>query len=187
MGYSNGQLEQNQQTGKGEPGPPGLPRIGFKLTDDGDDFDIDSKRLTSVSDPIEKSDAATKSYVDNHFGSGPDSDASKAYVNSENAKQNLIINEEANNSDLDDKLSIDGSNAMNANLNINNFEMTNLSPGTDSTDAVNKAQLDSLAISTGTYYHLRPSFKFYKDFGEFAELHLQVIFLTSIKIILAVL
>ena len=100
---------------------------------------------------------------------------------------NIAINDKASKSDLDDKVSIDGSNAMNANLNINNFKMTNLSLGTDSTDAVNKAQLDSLAISTGTYYHLRPSFKFYKDFGEFAELHLQVIFLTSIKIILAVL
>ena len=76
---------------------------------------------------------------------------------------------------------------MNANLIINNFKMTNLSPGIDSTDAVNKAQLDSLTSTSQTNCHLRPSFKFYKDFGEFAELHLQVIFLTSIKIILAVL
>ena len=162
MGYSNGQLEQNQQTGKGEPGPPGLPGIGFRLTDDGD-FDIDNKRLTSVSDPIETTDAATKSYVDNHLGNGPDSDASKAYVNSENAKQNLEINKKADKSDLDDKLSIDGSNAMNANLDIRNNEVVNLSPGTDSTDAVNKVQLDSLIISSGTNYHLRPSFKFYKQ------------------------
>ena len=117
------------------------------------------KRLTSVSDPIDTSDAATKSYVDNHLGSGPDSETSKAYVNSENTKQNLIINEKANKSDLDGKLSIDGSNAMNANLNINNFKLTDLSPGTDSTDAVNKAQLDSLTISSATNYHLRPSFK----------------------------
>ena len=143
MGYSNGQLESEVKCGKGEKGDPGLPGIGFKLTDDGD-FDIDNKRLTDLAEPIDTSDAATKSYVDNHLGSGPDSDASKAYVNSENAKQNLIINEKANKSDLDDKLSIDGSNAMNANLNINNFKMTNLSPGTDSTDstdAVNKAQI----------------------------------------------
>ena len=70
MGHSNGQLEQNQQTGKGEPGPPGLPGIGFRLTDDGN-FDIDEKRLTSVSDPIKNNDAATKSYVDNHLGNGP--------------------------------------------------------------------------------------------------------------------
>ena len=125
MGYSNGQLEQNQQTGKGEPGPPGLPGIGFRLTDDGN-FDIDKKRLTSVSDPINDGDAATKSYVDNHLGSGPDSEASKAYINSENAKQNLIINEKANKSDLDDKLSIDGSNAMNANLHMSNNKAVNL-------------------------------------------------------------
>ena len=169
MGYSNGQLEQNQQTGKGESGPPGLPGIGFRLTDDGN-FGIDEKRLTSVSDPMQNSDAATKSYVDKHLGSGPDSEASKAYVDGENAKQDIAINDKASKSDLDDKLSIDGSNAMNANLNINNFKMTNLSPGIDSTDAVNKAQLDSLTISSEKNYHLRPSFKFYKDFGDFAEL-----------------
>ena len=144
MGYSNGQLESEVKCGKGEKGDPGLPGIGFKLTDDGD-FDIDNKRLTDLAEPIDTSDAATKSYVDNHLGSGPDSDASKAYVNSEKAKKKTyIINEKANKSDLDGKLSIDGSNAMDANLNINNFKMTNLSPGTDSTDstdAVNKAQI----------------------------------------------
>ena len=157
MGYSNGQLEQNQQTGIGEAGPPGLSGIGFRLTDDGN-FDIDKKRLTSVSDPIEKSDAATKSYVDNHLGGGLDSEASKAYVNSENAKQNLIINEKANKSDLDDKLSIDGSNAMNANLDISNNKVVNLSPGTEGTDAVNKAQLDSHTSNNQVNYHLQPSF-----------------------------
>ena len=55
MEYSNGQLEQNKQTGKGEPGPPGLPGIGFTLTDDGN-FDIDEKRLTHVSDPTDRND-----------------------------------------------------------------------------------------------------------------------------------
>ena len=58
---------------------------------------------------------------------------------------------------------------VNANLSINNFKMTNLSPDTDSTDAVNNAQLDSLTSTSQTNYHLRPSFKFYKDFGDFAE------------------
>ena len=170
MRYSNGQLEQNQQTGKGEPGPPGLLGIGFRLTDDGN-FDIDEKRLTSVSDPIKNNDAATKSYVDNHLGSGPDSEASKAYVNSENAKQNLIINEKASKSDLDDKLSIDGSNAMNANLDISNNKVVNLSPGTEGTDAVNKAQLDSHTSNNQVNYHLQPSFTFFKNFGNNAQIN----------------
>ena len=56
MGYSNGQLESEVQGGKGERGDPGLPGIGFKLTDDGD-FDIDEKRLTDVADSIDDGDA----------------------------------------------------------------------------------------------------------------------------------
>ena len=91
-GYSNGLLEQNEGKGKGEPGPPGLPWIGFRLTGDGN-FDIENKRLKSVSDPIETSNAATKSYVDNHLGNGPSSDVSKAYVDSKNARQDIAIND----------------------------------------------------------------------------------------------
>ena len=58
---------------------------------------------------------------------------------------------------------------MNANLNMSNFKSVNISPGTEDTDAVNKAQLDSHTSTAQTNYHLRLSFKFYKDFGDFAE------------------
>ena len=57
--------------------------------------------MTSVSAPIETSDAATKSYVDNHLGSGPSSDVSKAYVDSENAKQDIAIADKTSKSYVD--------------------------------------------------------------------------------------
>ena len=87
MGYSNGQLETSSGTGRGERGEPGLPGIGFNLTDDGN-FDLDSKRLTDVADPVDDQDAATKKYVDDHA-------ASKAYVDSENTRQDIAINSKA--------------------------------------------------------------------------------------------
>ena len=91
MGYSNGQLETSSGTGWGERGEPGLPGIGFNLTDDGN-FDLDSKRLTDVADPVDDQDAATKKYVDDHISSGA---ASKKYVDDENARQDIAINSKA--------------------------------------------------------------------------------------------
>ena len=135
MGYSNGLLEQSEKSGKGK---PGLPGIGFLLTDDGN-FYINDKRLTDVADPVNNKDGATKSHVDNHLGSGPSSDVSKAYVDSENAKQDVAINDKASKSDLDDKLDIGGSNQMNGSLDINNNKLVNLSAGTDDNDAVTKS------------------------------------------------
>ena len=67
MGYSNGILESDEKGGSGERGEQGLPGIGFKLTDDGN-FDIDGKRLTDVSLPVDGGDATTKSYVDGEIG-----------------------------------------------------------------------------------------------------------------------
>ena len=67
MGYSNGHLESEVKGGKGERGEQGLPGIGFKLTDDGN-FDIDGKRLTDVSQPVDGGDATTKAYVDREIG-----------------------------------------------------------------------------------------------------------------------
>ena len=67
MGYSNGLLESDEKGGSGERGEQGLPGIGFKLTDDGN-FDIDGKRLTDVSLPVDGRDATTKAYVDGEIG-----------------------------------------------------------------------------------------------------------------------
>ena len=67
MGYSNGLLESEVKGGSGERGEQGLPGIGFKLTDDGN-FDIDGKRLTDVSQPVDSGDATTKAYVDGEIG-----------------------------------------------------------------------------------------------------------------------
>ena len=67
MGYSNGLLESDEKGRSGERGEQGLPGIGFKLTDDGN-FDIDGKRLTDVSLPVDGGDATTKAYVDGEIG-----------------------------------------------------------------------------------------------------------------------
>ena len=67
MSYSNGLLESDEKGGSGERGEQGLPGIGFKLTDDGN-FDIDGKRLTDVSLPVDGGDATTKAYVDGEIG-----------------------------------------------------------------------------------------------------------------------
>ena len=67
MGYSNGILESDEKGGSGERGEQGLPGIGFKLTDDGN-FDLDGKRLTDVSQPVDSGDATTKAYVDGEIG-----------------------------------------------------------------------------------------------------------------------
>ena len=97
MGYSNGQLETSSGTGRGERGEPGLPGIGYDLTDDGN-FDLDSKRLTDMTDPVDDQDAATKKYVDD-----------------ENAKQDIAINSKA---EGDEVLLLDGSKSMMGNLQM---------------------------------------------------------------------
>ena len=67
MSYSNGLLSSS--TASLQRGLPGLPGIGFKLTDDGD-FDIDGKRLTNLADSTDDSDAVSlkvlKEYTKDH-------------------------------------------------------------------------------------------------------------------------
>ena len=115
MGYSNVQLETSSGTGRGERGEPGLPGIGFNLDDDGN-FDLDSKRLTDVADPVDDQDAATKKYLDDHVSRNA---ASKVYVDSENAKQDIAINSKAEKNEVA---------ALNAkdNIDMSNFRIYNL-------------------------------------------------------------
>ena len=140
MGYSNGQLESSSTSGRGEKGDPGLPGIGFSLTDDGN-FDIDSKRLTEVAAPIDKNDAATKEYVDNNLPA----------------------------IDLSPYLKRDGTTSMTGNLNMNNYKISDLEDATNDNDAVPLKQLKKMTDHRPTNYHLQSSFTFYKDFGDKAE------------------
>ena len=119
MGYSNGQVQSSSDSGKAQKGDPGLPGIGFNLTDDGN-FDLDGKRLTDVADPVDNGDAVTKGYVDtknSRQNIAINSKAEKAYVDSENSTQDIAINSKA---DKNKVLLLDGSQSMNANLNMDN-------------------------------------------------------------------
>ena len=159
MGYSNGQLETSSGTGQGERGEPGLPGIGFNLTDDGN-FDLDNKRLTDVADPVDDGDAATKKYVDDHISSDA---VSKKYVDDENARQDIAINSKA---EGDRVLLLDGSKSMTGNLQMGEKKIVHLGDGSDSKDAVNYSQLISHTTDHKRDYQLASSFKFYRDFGD---------------------
>ena len=159
MGYSNGQLETSSGTGRGERGEPGLPGIGFNLTDDGN-FDLDSKRLTDVADPVHLQDAVTKKYLDDHA-------ASKAYVDQKNSQQDIAINTKA---EGDEVLLLDGSKVMKGNLQMGKKKIVNLSDGSSSGDAVNYSQLLAHTTDHQRDYQLASSLKFYQDFGDKGEL-----------------
>ena len=108
MGYSNGRVQSQSEGGKGEKGDPGLPGIGFNLTDDGN-FDLDSKRLTDVAEPKNNSDAATKNYVDNT------DDTTKLYVVTKYLQQDTAINRKAEKTDV---ILRDGTQSMKGNLDM---------------------------------------------------------------------
>ena len=151
MGIFNDNSQNNNTGGSGQPGLPGQkgdPGIGFKLTADGN-FNIDGKLLTNVAGPVNGDDATNKNYVD-----------------TKNSQQYIAIADKASKSDLNSKLSIDGSNSMNANLNLNNNKIINLKNGTDNGDVVNYRQLIEKTNNHQNNYHLQPSFNFYKNFGD---------------------
>ena len=145
MGYSNGQLETSTGTGQGERGEPGLPGIGFNLTDDGN-FDLDNKRLTDVADPVHDGDAATKKYVDD-----------------ENARQDIVINSKA---EGDRVLLLDGSKSMTGNIQMGEKKIVHLGNGSDAGDAVNYNQLISHTTDHKKDYQLASSPNFYREFGD---------------------
>ena len=150
MGIFNDNSQNNNTGGSGQPGLPGQkgdPGIGFKLTADGN-FDINGKLLTTVAGPFNGDDATNKNYVD-----------------TKNSQQYIAIADKASKSDLNSKLSIDGSNSMNANLNLNNNKIINLKNGTDNGDAVNYRQRIEKTNNHQNNYHLQPSFNFYQNFG----------------------
>ena len=130
-------------------GDPGLPGIGFNLTDDGN-FDLDGERLTDVAAPVEYSDAATKIYVE-----------------VKNSQQDILINNKAEKTDV---LLLDGTQAMAANLDMSNYKITNLANATSDGDVVNFSQLKTHTDSHLNNYHLQKSFTFFKNFGDQAHL-----------------
>ena len=169
MGYSNGQVQSSSDSGKAQKGDPGLPGIGFNLTDDGN-FDLDGKRLTDVADPVDNRDAVTKGYVDTKNSQqniAINSKAEKAYVDSENSKQDIAINSKAEKTDV---LLLDGTHAMSANFDMNNYKIYNLANGTSDGDVVNFSQLKTHTDSHLNKYHLQKSFTFFKNFGDQAQL-----------------
>ena len=129
MSYSNGLLPSSSTTSP-QRGLPGVPGVGFKLTDDGN-FDIDGKRLTNMSQPTNGSDATTMDYVD-----------------IKNAQQDIAINSKA---EKDEVLFLDGSKSMTGNLNMNNKKITSLAESVDDNDAVSLKVLKNHITSNNNY------------------------------------
>ena len=107
---------------------------------DDGNFDIDQKRLTNVKEPTEDGDATAKKYVDQ------------------------------NKSNKNDVVLRDGSQNMTGNLDLNDNRITGVADSIDDDDAVNKKQLKSYTQFSQNNYHLQPSFRFYKDFGDKSQL-----------------
>ena len=107
---------------------------------DNGNFDIDGKRLTDLGEPTEDGDATTKKYV-----------------NENKPNKNIVILR-------------DGSQNMTGNLDLNDKNIVNVADYTDDGDAVNKKQLKAYTQFSQNNYHLQPSFRFYKDFGDKSQL-----------------
>ena len=117
MGCSNGQVQSQSDSGKGEKGDPGLPGIGFNLTDDCN-YDLDGKRLTDVADLTDDGDATTKNYVDTKNSQRDiaiNSKAEKSCVDTKNNQQDIAISSKAERNEV---LLLDETKGMKRNLSM---------------------------------------------------------------------
>ena len=98
---------------------------------------------------------------------GPNLPATKTYVDKKNKQQDIAINSKA---EGDKVLLLDGSKSMTGNLQMGKNKIVDLGDGTSPGDAVNYSQLIDHTRDHSRDYRLAPSFKFYRDFGDKAEL-----------------
>ena len=82
-------------------------------------------------------------------------------------QKNKIDQNKSNKSDV---ILRDGSQNMTGNLDLNGKKIVNLADSTDDGDAVNKKQLKAYTQFHQNNYHLQPSFRFYKEFGDNSQL-----------------
>jgi len=100
------------------------------------------------------------------------------YVVTKYLQLDTAINRKAEKTDV---ILRDGTQSMKGNLDMENDitkaknKIINLANGTADNDAVNLAQLNSYTDSHQNNYHLRESFRFYKHYGDQAELTVQSI------------
>ena len=95
------------------------------------------------------------------------------YVITKNIQQDTAINRKAEKADV---ILRDGTQSMKGNLDMENDitkvknKIIKLANGTADDDAVTLAQLKSYTDSHQNNYHLQPSFTFYKNYGDQAQL-----------------
>ena len=82
-------------------------------------------------------------------------------------EKNIAINSKA---EKDGVLMLDGSSVMKSNLHMDTYKIVDLGDGSSPGDAVNLSQLLSHTDNHRRDYRLAPSFNFYRDFGDKAEL-----------------
>ena len=113
---------------------------------------IDSTFLTKTTGPVLANSIQTKSnksYVDNNFLT---KQVGAAFAYSIQNK-----------ADIDDVMALDGRNPMNANLNMNEYKITNLSSPVDDSDAINKEFMEKFINDGHKSSNRKNEFKYVMD------------------------